>query len=65
MNNYGYTSIRTNLTVVAGVDRKGQSHVFENVPVILNRVNGRERSVTVLDRPNGRAVARLTAGITF
>jgi hypothetical protein len=64
---YGYTGIRTTLPVLAGKDSKGTAHVFTNVPVILNHVNGSPRSVTVLsDSTNtGKAVARLTSAITF
>lgn len=62
---YGYTSVRTTLATVAGVDSKGVAHVLSDVPVILNRVNGRERSITVLDKPNGKAVVRLVTGVTF
>lgn len=64
---YGYTSVRVTLPTVAGVDSKGQAHVLSNVPVILNRVNGRERSITVLSNagPQGKAVLRLTSGLTF
>lgn len=56
---YGYTSVRTTVPTIVGVDSKGKGHTFHNASVILNRVNGSERSVTVLDRPNGKAVARL------
>ncbi len=64
---YGYTSVRTTLPTVAGVDKKGKAHVLSNVPVILNRVNGKERSITVLsDNSNtGKAVIRLVSGLTF
>jgi hypothetical protein len=58
--NYGYTSVRTTLPVLSGTDAKGNAHTFTNVPVILNRVNGTERSVTVLNAPNGRATVRLS-----
>jgi hypothetical protein len=61
---YGYTGIRTTLPAVAGTDKAGVKHVLTNVPVIINRVNGRERSVTVLDA-NGRATVRLVDSITF
>lgn len=65
MDNYGYSSIRTTLPVLSGEDSKGTAHVLSNVPVILNRVNGEQRSVTVLDRPNGKATVRLTRAIKF
>jgi len=58
---YGYTSVRTTVPSIVGIDKSGRGRVFTNAPVILNRVNGTERSVTVLDRPNGKAVARLTS----
>lgn len=60
---YGYTSVRSTLPVLVGVDKKGKGHSFANVPVISNRVNGIERSVTVLDRPNGKAIARLVTSL--
>ncbi len=65
MDNYGYSSVRTTLPVLSGEDKSGKAHVLTNVPVILNRVNGSERSVTVLDRPNGKATVRLTRSIKY
>lgn len=67
MHTYGYTGIRTTLPALAGKDKRGNAHTFQNVPVILNRVNGVERSVTVLSdsTPWGRKVATLTSAITF
>lgn len=67
MQTYGYTGIRTTLPALAGKDKRGNAHTFQNVPVILNRVNGVERSVTVLSdsTPRGRKVATLTSAITF
>lgn len=64
---FGYTAVRTTLPALAGKDKKGVAHTFTNVPVILNRVNGVERSVTVLSdsTSTGRAIARLTSAITF
>lgn len=64
---YGYTGIRTTLPALAGKDSKGNAHTFTNVPVILNRVNGVERSVTVLtdSTPQGRKVTTLTSALTF
>ena len=59
--NYGYSQVRTTLPNLVGVDKSGKGHTFHNVPVILNRVNGAERSVTVLDRTNGKAIARLVS----
>lgn len=64
---YGYTGIRTTLPALAGKDKKGQAHLFTNVPVILNHVNGVARSVTVLSDAShtGKTVVRLTSAITF
>lgn len=59
--NYGYTSVRATVPGIVGVDKKGKGHTFGKSNVILNRVNGSERSVTVLDGPNGKAVARLVS----
>ncbi len=61
MQVYGYTSIRTTLPNIVGVDKTGKGHTFANASVILNRVDGKDRSVTVLDAPNGKAVARLVS----
>lgn len=61
MQVYGYSQVRATLPNLVGVDKNGKGHTFHDVPVIQNRVNGRERSVTVLDKPNGKAIARLVS----
>jgi hypothetical protein len=58
---YGYSQVRTTLPRVTGVDKKGNGHTFSNVPAILNYTNGSQTTVTVLDRPHGKAIARLSS----
>lgn len=62
VQDYNYTSERKTVSVVAGVDRKGQPFFREgSVPVIVNRAGRSVTGVTVLsdNGPRGRAVARL------
>jgi hypothetical protein len=58
---YGYSQVRTVLPRVTGVDKNGLGQTFSNVPAILNYTNGQQTTVTVLDRPHGKAVARLSS----
>ena len=48
--NYGYTSVRATVPGIVGVDKSGKGHTFGKSHVILNRVNGSERSVTASSR---------------
>jgi hypothetical protein len=61
MQVYGYSQVRTTLPKVTGVTKGGKGLTFSNVPAILNYTNGVQTTVTVLDKPFGKAVARLSA----
>jgi len=54
-----YSQRRMNVPFVAGTDKTGKVHAFSDAPVILNMNGDRLTSITVLDLPNGKAVARL------
>lgn len=58
---YGYSQVRTTLPRVTGVSKNGQGYTFVNVPAILNYTDGVQTHVTVLDRPHGKAIARLSS----
>lgn len=70
MMNYGYRSIRTRVEGIAGViergnlargQRKGDRFVLTMpTDIIINRVNGKESTITVLTA-DGRADARIHA----
>lgn len=73
-NNYGYRAVPVSVPGVAGViqrgsrarmQRKGQRFVLNRpVTIVQNRVDGVERSVTVLAK-DGRAIARLEPGAIY
>jgi hypothetical protein len=58
---YGYSQVRTTLPRVTGVAKGGKGQTFTNVPAILNYTNGVQTTVTVLDKPFGKAIARLSS----
>jgi len=70
MQNYGYRSITTTVPGIAGSiergsvarqQRKGDRFILTSpVRIILNRVDGQQSHITVLDS-DGRAMARLNA----